>query len=599
MSCLRWLFGAWLAATAVLPDAAAEDRGTAAGANRSRPSTPPAATTFRPYVVYPVGSEARALAIADLTGDGRHDVALATSTLQVFAQTPAGTLERIASYPVGGSTVAVGDVNGDGRTDVVVGNSSLIGVFHQNAAGSLDPMVAYPTTQASMVRVGDLNHDGRDDVVGISPGRQDGLVQVFLQNGTGGLDSPTTYLAPPGGWDLAVGDVNGDGLTDIVLLFGGWAFDYALSILYQRAAGGFEPVVHVNLPVGTLGRWGVGIGDLNGDGLADAAVSYGGNRPDTSIARFLQMPGGGFSPPESHASYDLPTALEVADVDGDGRADIVVMHAGWRATGIYFQNVDGSLRAEELFDLPAIQNYYPQGLAIGDLDGNALTDIAHADPYNGLVVLYQNTGVPPGVTIAAPSGDQLYVGVPHDIRWTVSGSAIERVDVFDGHDYWDLFTPNSGCTALPGIATSCTWVPPGPPTSEGRLRVQATDASGNVGAAIAPYALVTPIVTVTQPTPGVEWSIGSSREITWTSNLPITGTVDLDLSRDGGASWSVVAAAVPNSGSYQWTVTGPLTQRAQVRVRWSTAGAVMDSSDKSFRILHHHPRSPLSSTPIH
>jgi len=590
MSSVGRLLAICLTATAIVHGAAASDNAAPVGPNRSRLFAPSGDASFRPYVAYPVGSLTAALAIGDLNGDGRNDVAVVTTDrddpandnmLHVFVQTPTGTLERSARYFIGGrpTSVAVGDLNGDGRADVVVGNNSLIGVFYQNSAGSLDPMVSYPTANSSLVRVGDLNNDGRDDVVGTAFGTEP--VAVFLQNAAGGLDPATTYSAPVAPQDLEIGDMNADGLTDIVVLSAG-STDPTLSILHQRAGGGFDPAVDVNLPFNQF-RSGLGVGDLNGDGRNDAAISYGGNF-NHFVARVLQMPGGGFTPPQSYDSYHIPTALEVADVDGDGRPDIVVLHSGALATGIYFQSYDGSLRAEELFDIPLSHNGNPHGIAVGDLDGDGITDIAHADAENGLVVLYQNSGIPPDVTITAPSGGPLREGVPFDIEWNLSGSDIQRVDVFDAHEYWNLFTPIGGCTALPPTATSCTWVPPVPLTTSGRLRVQATDASGNVGAAIVPYTLLGPVIAVTQPNTSVEWGIGSTRAITWKSDMPPGDTLDLALWRGPSSNWTNIAAAVPNSGSFDWRVTGPASPQCRIRASWTTDPLDSDMSDVDFSI---------------
>jgi hypothetical protein len=65
--------------------------------------------------------------------------------------------------------------------------------------------------------------------------------------------------------------------------------------------------------------------------------------------------------------------------------------------------------------------------------------------------------------------------------------------------------------------------------------------------------------------------------------------VRIELSRDGGSSWSVLAPSVVNSaattGTFSWSVSGPTTQRARVRVTWIRDAAVQDGSDVNFRII--------------
>ncbi len=121
-------------------------------------ATEPAAATspvsFAPYQAYPVGSRAESVAIADVTADGLPDVLLTASygfsdpsnnfRLFVFPQMPDGTLGTPVKYATDGQYsdpmgVDTGDLNGDGRADVAVATTSGIDVFYQAAGGGLLP----------------------------------------------------------------------------------------------------------------------------------------------------------------------------------------------------------------------------------------------------------------------------------------------------------------------------------------------------------------------------------------------------------------------------------------------------------------------------
>jgi hypothetical protein len=85
----------------------------------------------------------------------------------------------------------------------------------------------------------------------------------------------------------------------------------------------------------------------------------------------------------------------------------------------------------------------------------------------------------------------------------------------------------------------------------------------------------------------VNWSIGSTRRITWNHNLGAGSRVVIEVSRNGGAAWTAIAGGISNaddaSGFYDWTVTGPATAAARVRVRWAN-GPAIDMSNADFTI---------------
>lgn len=353
---------------------------------------------FSPYTSTVTGSFAEAVAVGDVNGDGFADVVLTTSfyfdpahdfKLYVFLQQPDGQLAPPVLYPTNSddlnraNSVQIGDVNGDGRQDIVLGNTSNIEVFLQRADGTLAPSVVYATPMARIIRVGDVNNDGRADVVGLDWSSNN--VAVFLQNAGGTLDPAVMYIAPHGGYnDLGLGDVNGDSLTDIVVMSGQQFLIPNVVVLTQAATGGFNAPVSYSVASGVLSH-GVAVGDVNGDGLNDIVVTYGGNQPSSKIGVFYQNAAGGLNPVVSFDSLDIPRQVEIADVDRDGRADIIVLHA-WARVGVYLQNADGSLQAEELYFSPS-GSYQPQALSVGDFNGDGVPDIAVADYNFGLVTL--------------------------------------------------------------------------------------------------------------------------------------------------------------------------------------------------------------------
>lgn len=355
---------------------------------------------FKPYVLYQTGSRPVSAAIGDVNGDGRNDVVVATGYsgdsvndyhILVFLQNASGGFYQPVTYAAGnGTSVAIGDVNNDGRSDVVVTSSNGIGVFYQNDAGGLNPMVFYASNHQSfsnayLLRIGDFNHDGRLDVVSIDWGTQSQDVDMFYQNASGKFNAPVTYTVVHGGYDdLDIGDVNNDGLTDIVVMSGQLYADPNFGILTQNPDGTFAPAVYYSIGQNILSS-GVAVGDVNGDLLQDVVLTYGGNGGMLGV--FLQNNTGTLDPVLNYPSYDIPQAVEIADVSNDGRKDVIVVHGGWLKLGVYLQGANGQLLPEELYPIP-YGSYNPHSLAIGDINGDGLNDVVIADNNNGLVVLY-------------------------------------------------------------------------------------------------------------------------------------------------------------------------------------------------------------------
>jgi hypothetical protein len=95
-------------------------------------------------------------------------------------------------------------------------------------------------------------------------------------------------------------------------------------------------------------------------------------------------------------------------------------------------------------------------------------------------------------------------------------------------------------------------------------------------------------VTVTAPNTAVRWAIGSTHAVTWSHNLGTASVVTIEISRGGASPWTLISGSAQSSGasagSYDWTVSGPSTNTARIRVTWTTNTAVNDRSNVNFRI---------------
>jgi fibronectin type 3 domain-containing protein len=417
---------------------------------------------FGSYQAIPVGSWPEAVAIGDVSGDGRNDVVMTTSyyfdpgadyRLWVFVQAPDGTLSPPVSYSTAATygnrpdSVAIGDITGDARADVVVGIDGVgVQVFPQLPSGGLGPPASFATPNSNKIRLGQLDGDGRLDVAGVGWGTN--TVGVLLNDGHGGLSPRVSYPVQHAGYeDLEVADVTGDRRDDLIVM-SGQGFVPNVSVLAQLSSGGFGAAAEYSVAANVLTH-GVGVGDVNGDGRNDVVASYGGNSPGSAIAVLAQTAVGTLASPAASPSYDIPEPVEVADVDLDGRADVVVLHGGWLRAGVYRQQANGTLGPEELYAIPYASHYNPHGLAVGDVNNDGSPDLVLADYNNGLVVLRNTTAatsVPgaPNLTAALPSNG----GV--DLTWVAPSGSPSGYKIYRG-------TTSGGETLLATLGTATAY----------------------------------------------------------------------------------------------------------------------------------------------
>lgn len=201
------------------------------------------------------------------------------------------------------------------------------------------------------------------------------------------------------------------------------------------------------------------------------------------------------------------------------------------------------------------------------------SDTVNYSPATASVAINVLAG-PPVVSVVSPNGgEKVFIGVPVTTRWTVSGGGTpSAIDVAVSTNGGSTFLDIAGCTGLPGTATSCSWTPV-TTTTTARIRVTAHSAAADVSdTSDADFRIAAgpPAVTLTAPNTAVAWAVGTTNLIKWSHNLGLDNSVSIELSRDGGTTWEVLAASVPNtaaaSGSWPWLVTGPATTTALVRV---------------------------------
>jgi hypothetical protein len=359
---------------------------------------PPQGYSLSPWTAHDPGGWAEAVAIGDVTGDGRNDVLLTTTSsadpnndynLYVYPQLSNGTLDVPVPYSYNATAtrngIVVVDLNKDDRLDVVVGHALGITVFLGDVQSTgLQPGVVVVDADADTLSSMDVNRDGNPDIISLGWDRG---ASIFFGNGSGGFSSIEALPTNASGFnDHEVEDLNNDGVTDLAVMSGQLYETPNLSVHPHDTVSGFitDPDTYF-MGVNEL-SWGLGLGDVTGDKLHDAVLSRPLNSP-THLWIMAQDQSGVLSGPTTISSYDIPESVEVSDLDGDGLEDVAVLHGGWNQLGIYLQGAAG-LEPEVLYPIPYASHYAPQGLAVGDFSSDGCTDVAIADYNSGLVVLY-------------------------------------------------------------------------------------------------------------------------------------------------------------------------------------------------------------------
>ena len=343
------------------------------------------AGSFAPPTFYasPDGYNLTGLAVGDFNGDGRPDVVATEDGYFVLYLNENGSLVAEPSDSVGfdpADPIAVGDFNGDGKLDVVtLGGAGELMVREGDGAGGFGQPTETVVSGGSQMTVGDFNGDGLSDVAVSSDSGN--TVSVELGNGDGSFRTDQTLTT--GSVPAAIGnaDLNHDGHLDLVTTN---ANDGTVSVFLGAGGGTFaasgSPIAAGSDPDG------LAIGDLNGDGIPDIAVTDGGQAVAHQLVTILLGKGDGTfttlapltlsSEQDSQTSNFYASSIAMGDVNNDGRADLVV---GSSATGtiVLLGNGDGTFRFGEQNSTGGSDIYAPS-LALADVNSDGRLDILSA-----------------------------------------------------------------------------------------------------------------------------------------------------------------------------------------------------------------------------
>jgi hypothetical protein len=456
--------------------------------------------------------------------------------------------------------IGVGDTNGDGKNELVAVNSArhqvrifTVGIDYslsltQEITLPVDNNMLAPSWAYISVYIVDINCDGANDIMFWHRANNRKGKLIILQQTPSGSFEYFSYLTgeTDGGYNMAIGDVNGDGLIDVITANHGYSASAGIFVLYNsldsnrfmsssahvgpttwmvnvyaadidndgktdvlastHAFGSPGIVIFPNIGTTLSGGYllagpkiseTIGIQDLNGDGHPDLVVTD--SRPwghENTIQVYLRE-GSTFAPPMEYISGPSSKSPRFFDFDRDGRLDIVLHSTLDRTINFFLQDpsTPGKFLSPIVFhstELSSIDNGYG-----GVLDGMSLSDINNDGTPEVMYSLFETVvigvrdGMAPSVSLESMIPSPVAIGTQVILRaraddTSAGNSTISAISFkIDDGEFAEL-TADDGEFDSPLEAGNAVIGPFSTPGIR-EVCVQAVDSAGNRSAAVCSF----------------------------------------------------------------------------------------------------------------
>ena len=368
-----------------------------------------------------ISTVARSVVVADVNGDGKPDLIVASGGVAVLIGKGDGTFNSAVFYNALASTLAVSDVNGDGKPDIATVSDGGVGVLLNKGDGTFGAATSYPGVyRPNSIAIADLNGDGKPDIVTAGADSFDythnpigaltnGLVSIYRGNGDGTFQFRKDYVTGRGAYGIRVADLNADGKPDIVIQnrFGPYLGSYdatlyngsGVSVLLNQGGGAFAQTDYET----TTNVSAFTVADPRGVSKPDIFTLEGGVYGANPIVGRppIYGGGGGFCPllnkgdgafidrvvyPAAPGTAYI-SAAAVADVNGDGKPDLITLNEGSVNSGngsvsVQFGNGSGAFGSMTNYSLVfyPFYSYDPGFLTVADVNGDGRPDLIVISP---------------------------------------------------------------------------------------------------------------------------------------------------------------------------------------------------------------------------
>lgn len=460
---------------------------------------------FSAPIEFASSASPRFMALGDLDGDGKTDLVVAHQNSQIMSvyrntstsgiidnNSFANRLDFVVGFDNG--KIVISDLDGDGKPEIILANPSHGSVYiYKNlstngsiTSSSFATKVSFEAGIPNSMAIADVDGDGKHDIITAS---STSFGVSILRNTSTSSTIDNSSFAPRVnffsgvsgyGISLDIADVDGDGKLDIVTSN---ASTNTISIFRNTSSVGSinssSFASKIDFTTG-LGPSTVSLVDIDGDGKQDL---ISGNFNSSTISVFRNQATIGIINNNSFATrVDFvcgSSSMAVGDVNGDGKIDIVSTNKNLnRISVLRNQAISGTINSSSFatrVDIPTGQG--PQGIVIGDVDGDSKPDLISSNYFSNLSSLsvLRNTDIVVPTTITSFKAFTKNLGI--QVEWnTQNETNFDRYEVeksTNGFNY-----SKTGTVVAKGVS-NYDWFDINPSNGDNYYRLKMIDKDGS------------------------------------------------------------------------------------------------------------------------